>query len=198
VRLFYANRNHDSVIFAEALAALQDRYPNRFTLQHHLDEESGIVTPAQVDSFVAGAGDADLYICGPGPFMDTVEATLLAAGVPRDRVHLERFKVAATPAVPREEADDVVTEEVTIQLDRRTTKVSYARGDTLLQTARMAGLRAPSSCETGSCGTCMARLTEGTARMLNNNALTEDEVNEGWVLTCQSLPTSRTVRVVYE
>jgi len=91
-----------------------------------------------------------------------------------------------------------VTEEVTVELDGRAVSVSYCHGDTLLQTARMAGLQAPSSCEVGNCGTCMARLTEGSARMLNNDALDEDEVNEGWVLTCQSLPTSRTVRVVYE
>ncbi|OBJ88673.1 2Fe-2S iron-sulfur cluster-binding protein [Mycobacterium asiaticum] len=88
--------------------------------------------------------------------------------------------------------------QVTIDLDGRTTAVSYSRGDTLLQTARMAGLSPPSSCEVGSCGTCMARLTEGGARMLNNDALEEDEVAEGWVLTCQALPTTPTVRVVYE
>jgi ferredoxin len=93
---------------------------------------------------------------------------------------------------------EAVTEEVTIELDRRTTTVTYSRGETLLQTARMAGLNPPSSCEVGSCGTCMARLTEGCARMLNNDALEEDEVEEGWVLTCQALPTSRIVRVVYE
>ena len=60
------------------------------------------------------------------------------------------------------------------------------------------GLNAPSSCETGSCGTCMARLTDGSARMINNDALTDEEVAEGWVLTCQSLPTSDSVMVVYE
>jgi ferredoxin len=92
----------------------------------------------------------------------------------------------------------VVTEEVTIELDGRTTTVPYTAGDTLLQTARMVGLSPPSSCEVGSCGTCMARLTEGCARMINNDALEDDEVAEGWVLTCQGLPTSRTVRVVYE
>jgi ferredoxin len=92
----------------------------------------------------------------------------------------------------------VVTEKVTIELDRGTTTVAYSAGDTLLQTARMAGLSPPSSCEVGSCGTCMARLTEGCARMLNNDALEDDEVEEGWVLTCQALPTSPTVRVVYE
>ncbi|ORB76162.1 ferredoxin [Mycobacterium scrofulaceum] len=104
---------------------------------------------------------------------------------------------ATTGAESPEQVGDV-TEEVTIELDRRTITVSYNAGDTLLQTARMAGLAAPSSCETGSCATCMARLTQGSARMLNNDALDEDEVGDGWVLTCQALPTSRAVRVVYE
>ena len=196
-RLFYANRNRDAVIFADELASLRERYPDRFALQHHLDDESGIVTPAEVGSFVASARDAEFYICGPGPFMDTVESALSAAGVPADRVHLERFEVGTAPTEPPD-AGAGVTEEVTIELDRRTTTVPYCQGDTLLQTARMAGLSAPSSCETGICGTCMARLTEGSARMLNNDALDDDEVNDGWVLTCQSLPTSPTVRVVYE
>jgi ferredoxin len=92
----------------------------------------------------------------------------------------------------------VATEEVVIELDRRTTTAIYRTGDTLLQTARSAGLQAPYSCETGSCGTCMARIVEGSARMVNNDALEDDEVAEGWVLTCQALPTSPAVRVVYE
>ncbi len=71
-------------------------------------------------------------------------------------------------------------------------------GDTLLQTARSAGLQAPYSCETGSCGTCMARITEGSARMVNNDALEDDEVAEGFVLTCQALPTSPTIRLTYD
>ena len=90
------------------------------------------------------------------------------------------------------------TEKVVIELNRGTTTTAYREGDTLLQTARIAGLHAPYSCETGSCGTCMARVVEGSARMVNNDALEDDEVAEGWVLTCQALPTSRTVRVVYE
>ncbi len=95
-------------------------------------------------------------------------------------------------------AEDLVTGEVTVELDQRVVTVPYCRGDTLLQTARMVGLNPPSSCEIGSCGTCMARLTEGSARMVNNDALDAEELDEGWVLTCQALPTSRTVRVVYE
>jgi ferredoxin len=95
-------------------------------------------------------------------------------------------------------ATETVPEEVTIQLDRRTSAVPYRAGNTVLQTARLAGLQAPSSCETGSCATCMARVVEGSVRMINNDALTEDEVADGWILTCQSIPTSRSVRVVYE
>jgi 3-ketosteroid 9alpha-monooxygenase subunit B len=90
------------------------------------------------------------------------------------------------------------TESVVIDLYGKKTTADYRSGNTLLQTARMAGLSAPSSCETGSCGTCMARIVAGSARMLNNDALDDDEVAEGWVLTCQSLPTSQTVHVAYE
>lgn len=93
---------------------------------------------------------------------------------------------------------DTLTEEVTIQLDRRTTVLPYRAGNTVLETARLAGLSPPSSCELGSCATCMARVAEGSVRMINNEALDEAEVSDGWVLTCQSLPTSRAVRVVYE
>ena len=117
-RLFYANRNRDSVIFDAALAEVRDRHPGRFALQHHLDEASGIVTPGQVETFIVHAGDADYYICGPGPFMDTVETTLRAAAVPAERVYLERFSAAPTPLAFTIDPGGVVTEEVIIELDR--------------------------------------------------------------------------------
>ncbi len=194
--MFYANRSRDSVIFADALTRLADEHADRLVVVHHIDDDSGVVTPSAVESFVADTGAADYYICGPGPFMDTVEATVLESGVPRERVHLERFSVEPAPADAADSSGQ--TEEVVIELDRTTTTAGYRAGNTLLQTARIAGLRAPSSCETGSCGTCMARVVSGSARMLNNDALDDDEVAEGWVLTCQSLPTSRSVHVVYE
>ena len=90
------------------------------------------------------------------------------------------------------------TDEVVIDLDGKTTTAKYRPGDTLLQTARSQALQAPYSCETGSCGTCMGQILEGSARMVNNDALDDDEVAEGYVLTCQALPTSRTVRVTYD
>ena len=197
-RLFYANRSLDSVIFRDALADLTDTHSSRLEVHHHLDDLDGVVSPLRIADFIdaGGQADTDYYVCGPAPFMDTVEKVLLDAGVPKQQVHLERFSVAPIP--PPDPAEPVVTQEVTIELGRTITTAPYRAGNTLLQTARLAGLKAPSSCETGSCGTCMAQVVEGSARMANNDALDDDEVAEGWVVTCQALPTSRTVKVVYE
>lgn len=200
IRLFYANRARDSAIFARALDDLADAHPDRLVIDYHFDDDSGVVTPSAIERFidpVDPVDSADYYICGPALFMDTVEAAVLASGAPAARVHLERFSVAQV-APDGTEACGEATEEVVIELDRGRTTAEYRAGNTLLQTARLAGLRAPSSCETGSCGTCMARVVAGSARMLNNDALDDDEVEEGWVLTCQSLPTSRKVHIVYE
>ncbi|TAM64715.1 MAG: ferredoxin--NADP reductase [Mycobacterium sp.] len=196
-RLFYANRNREAVIFDGALESLERRHTDRFVRHHHLDDQNGFATPADIAAFVHNVDDADFYICGPNEFMDTVRTALCAAGVPTGRLHIEHFDVNDVAAVAPPDTD-VVTDEVTIVLDGSTTTAPYYAGNTLLQTARMAGLRAPSSCEIGSCGTCMARLTEGGARMINNDALDPDEVEDGWVLTCQALPTTPTLRVVYE
>ncbi|ORA16602.1 ferredoxin--NADP reductase [Mycobacterium arosiense] len=196
-RLFYANRSRDAVIFDDALASLATQHADRFVLHHHLDDNSGFVTRADVEAFIRDAGDANVYICGPNAFMETVRNALGATGTPADRLHIEHFDVNDVAAAAPTDTE-VVTDEVTIVLDGATTTARYDPGNTLLQTARMAGLRAPSSCEIGSCGTCMGRLTQGSARMINNDALDPDEVADGWVLTCQALPTSPTVRVVYE
>ena len=91
-----------------------------------------------------------------------------------------------------------VGSQVTIDLAGRVDTAEHRPGTTILQTARQMGMAPPFSCEAGSCATCMARLVEGTVDMFVNNALDDDEVAEGWVLTCQSVPTSPSVHVVYE
>jgi ferredoxin len=99
-------------------------------------------------------------------------------------------------------ADPVPTEEaggeVTIRLDRKTVSVSRMPGETLLESARRAGLTPPFSCEAGNCGTCMAKLTNGSATMRVNDALMDDEVEDGYVLTCQAVPDTANVTVDYE
>jgi ferredoxin len=85
-----------------------------------------------------------------------------------------------------------------IRLDGRKHAVAYQPGDTLLETARRAGLSPPFSCQKGECATCMAFLVEGAVAMRANNALDADEVAQGWILTCQAVPTSREIVVDYD
>jgi 3-ketosteroid 9alpha-monooxygenase subunit B len=205
VRLLYANRNAESVIFAEELDALTCTHPNRLEVVHHLDVEHGFVHSDLVTQFVDGDVDADFYVCGPAPFMDVVEDALAVLHVPSDHVFIERFAFASAalrdepPATPATlPGDDAETETVVIVLEGTTHALQYHAGETFLETARRAGLRAPFSCEAGSCATCMARVVEGEVAMRLNNALTPEEVAEGWVLTCQGFPASPAVTVVYE
>ena len=90
------------------------------------------------------------------------------------------------------------TESVVIRLGRRTHTLPYRAGDTVLETARRAGLHPPSQCEAGNCATCMAHLDAGSVHMRVNDALTVEDVEEGWILTCQSLPTSTEIVVDYD
>jgi ferredoxin len=87
---------------------------------------------------------------------------------------------------------------VTILLDRKKVSVPLVPGETLLETARRAGLEPPFSCEAGNCGTCMARLVEGHVTMRVNDALEDDEVADGYILTCQSVPDTESITVHYE
>ena len=87
---------------------------------------------------------------------------------------------------------------VTIVLDRKKVSVAQVPNETLLESARRAGLTPPFSCEAGNCATCMAKLTEGRATMRVNDALTDEEVADGYILTCQGVPDTPSVTVVYD
>jgi len=196
VRLLYANRDREATIFRAELDALAARHPGRLEVAHRLDVEDGFLDAAAVAPFVTAG--AEFYVCGPAPFMDIVEDALVAGGIDGARIHIERF----TPAPPPDEAaetedDSAAPVQVTVELDGRTDSVDHRAGTTILQTARQMGMTPPYSCESGNCATCMAKLVEGTVSMFVNDVLTDEEVADGWVLTCQSVPTSPTVRVVY-
>jgi ferredoxin-NADP reductase len=195
IALVYANRGPDSVIFAAELERLRAASGGRLWLHHHLDSERGFLDAAACAGLVGGRAHADFYVCGPGPYMDTVEAGLAMRGVARKQLLIERFVVPGdVPAL----SENSATETLVIRLDRRRHSVRYQLGDTILDAARRAGLNPPFSCESGSCATCMAKLDEGRASMRVNNALSADEVEAGWVLTCQAIPTSRSVVVNYD
>jgi ferredoxin-NADP reductase len=201
-QLLYANRDVESVIFDNGLETLAAAYPGRLLTTHHLDSDRGFITAADLEPFIDAALSADVFICGPAPFMDLIESTLLARGVPEQRIHIERFTVttpndAAEPATGETDTASIAPAQVTIELEGKTGTTTHHPGATILQTARQMGMTPPFSCEAGNCATCMAKLTEGEVKMHANDALFEDEVADGWILTCQSVPTTPTVHVIY-
>jgi len=197
VRLLCADKDRASAIFDAVLDDLVTRYPDRLSLVRHIDDERGLIDPAAVVDFVGADSDADCYICGPEGFMSVVTSALPGPG----KVFIEDFDAAPQPhtaeaAAPAEAEDTGGT--ITIHLDRKKAEVPRRDNETLLESARRAGLSPPFSCEAGNCGTCMARLSEGSATMKANDALEEDEVDDGYVLTCQAIPDTPSVTVHYE
>ncbi len=195
ILLVYANRSAGSIIFRAELDRLQAEHRDRLTVHHHLDDERGFLTADDCAAFARDLAHADFYICGPGAYMDTVEAGLSALGVSSAQRFIERFVVPDGAAVTTRAP---TPDEIAIKLDRRKHTVKYHAGDTVLQTARRGGLRPPSSCEQGNCATCMAHLDAGSVTMRVNNALSDDELADGWILTCQSIPTSAEISVSYD
>ena len=217
VRVLSANRDSESVIFGAALEALAAAHPGRLEVRHHLDVNSGLVTKAEILDFTGGDRDADFYLCGPEPFMDLIERVLRAQGVDAARILTERFnpaaddealllRGAAPPYPPGEKAGDEEAEEnkdeaggtITITLEGKTRRVDRVAGLTLLLHARRGGLTPPFSCESGNCATCIGHVTSGEVKMRINNALDDDEIADGWVLTCQSEPVTPDVTVTYD
>ncbi len=198
IMLVYANRSNDSVIFGDELERLRATSDGRLTVHRHLDSEHGLLDAARCAALVEGLALADFYVCGPGPYMDVVTAGLAHGGVNSEQVFIERFEVPPVGERDDEAAEPSVTERLVIRLDRRKHALRYQPGDTILEAARRGGLQPPFSCEAGSCATCMAHLDQGAVAMRVNNALSVDEVEEGWILTCQAVPTSAEVVVDYD
>jgi 3-ketosteroid 9alpha-monooxygenase subunit B len=199
VRLLYANRDGDSIIFRAELDALAQRHPERLRLVHRLDAVEGFADAAAVRRHAEGARAADCYVCGPGPFMDLVERTLLDLGVPGERIFIERFEYAHD-GTPRDVAPAPAgpgAPHASIRLDGAEREIDLLPDETIVQAARRAGLDPPTSCEEGYCGCCMAWLREGEGAMKANDVLTPAQLAEGWILTCQFVPGSPRVKVEY-
>jgi 3-ketosteroid 9alpha-monooxygenase subunit B len=192
VRILCADRDRASVIFETVIDELVERYPDRLSVDRHIDVEHGLLVPDAVTKFVGGDTNAECYVCGPEGFMAVVRSALPEGA----RVLVEDFD--ASPPVKAAATEVVAGGTVTIHLERKKVSVPQVAGETLLETARRAGLSPPFSCEAGNCGTCMALLTEGSATMRTNDVLEEDELADGYILTCQAVPDTESVTVVYE
>ncbi|HUB57045.1 MAG TPA: ferredoxin--NADP reductase [Mycobacterium sp.] len=196
VRILCADRDRASVIFEAAIDELVERYPGRLSVDRHIDAEQGLLDSDAVTKFVGNDTDADCYVCGPEGFMAVVRSALPDGA----RVLVEDFDASppVKAAAPDTPATGAAEATVTIHLERKKVSVPQVAGETLLETARRAGLSPPFSCEAGNCGTCMALLKEGSATMRANDVLEEDELADGYILTCQAVPDTESVTVIYE
>ena len=200
MKLVYANRDEKSVIFRDELARLSREYPDRLEVVHWLDSVQGLPSGAQIAALAHGSEQSECFVCGPSVFMDATAAALRGLGVPNARLHIERFV-----SLP-EDADDApaVTVDtsaprttITVELDGATHEVSGTSGELLIESLENAGLSPPFSCRAGACAACMCHLEEGDVELVHNHVLSEQEMNEGWILACQAVPTSPKVRVKY-
>jgi ring-1,2-phenylacetyl-CoA epoxidase subunit PaaE len=212
VTLVYANRTPRSVMFLEEVEDLKDRYPERFHLIHVLSREpqevelfSGRLDAARMqrllDSLIPPADVDEWFLCGPYEMVSSLRSQLLAGGVPKRAVHAEVFHVESRPAPRRTPVASAEAggSEMTISLDgRRSTFPLAPGGPSVLEAALSVRADAPFACKRGVCGTCRAKVVEGAVEMDTNWALEPDEVERGYVLTCQSHPTSEKVVLDYD
>lgn len=196
VRLMCADRDPASAIFEYALDALAEHYPGRLNVTRHFDERRGFLDELAVRSFVGDDVTADCYVCGPRGFMDLIESALPGPG----RCYTERFDHVdqMAPSAADTAGHDSTVATLTIVLDGQTSTIASAPGETVLQSAVRAGLDPPFSCEVGECATCMARVSDGRAPMRMNEVLTAEEMDDGYVLTCQAVPETSSVTVCYD
>ncbi len=209
VTVIYANRTSKSVMFLDDLHDLKDRFPTRLQLIHVLTREAQDVEllSGRLDAERLGRildafdieGD-DYYLCGPHQMIVDLRDALAARGA--GRVHFELFHadpVPSTPAARIEGGDATGAAAVTIRLDGRSSTFNLRPdGPPVLEAALQERSDLPCACKGGVCGTCRARLVEGTVQMDANYALEPEEVARGYVLTCQSHPTAAEVVLDYD
>ncbi|MEW2376834.1 1,2-phenylacetyl-CoA epoxidase subunit PaaE [Micromonospora sp. NPDC047812] len=208
--LVYGNRTANTVMFAEELADLKDRWPTRLHLVHVLSREqgespllSGRIDADRLgrllDTVVPGDTVDEWFLCGPYDMVVDAREVLAARGVPESAVHTELFHVAEAPAPPRRPADEPGGgAEVTILLDGRSSRFTMRRDERVLDAALKVRGELPYACKGGVCSTCKAKVVDGAVTMARNYALEPDEVAAGYVLTCQSSPTTDRLTVDYD
>lgn len=216
--LVYGNRSMATVMFNEALQDLKDRFPERLTLIHILSRQAQEVELLQgridadkvraiINALLPVASMDEVFICGPEAMIEATEAALLAAGVPARQLHAERFTSptleALTPAArqaagARHEQGAAGQVALTVVLDGKEHALQMSPGQHVLDVALAAGLDLPYSCKGGVCCTCRAKVMQGSVEMDKNFGLEAWESAQGFVLSCQSRPTSDRVTVSYD
>ncbi len=211
ITLIYANKNEESTIFKKELDEITSKHPN-LKVMYVFDQpqtkindlQTGIITPEKALALVESIGgkNADEYfICGPGPMMENVKVSLEKLNIAKEKIHIEYFN-AVVDAVAKAEntvTGAAVNSKITIiQYGIETQLQLNTNAESILDAAIEAGVDAPFSCKGAVCCTCRAKILEGKVKMDANFALTDAEVEQGYVLTCQSHPLTERVVVDFD
>ena len=206
--LTYGNKTPEDTIFFNDLIALQNEFPNRLTVQFvysQCNEEDALFGRIErpVVNYVlkTKCNDATVdafYLCGPETMIKTATLALTENGVPENNIRYELF----TPSTEDTDSSEVTAREgeteVTVLVDDEETVFTMPHKKTVLQAALDEDIDAPYSCQGGICSSCIAKLTEGKVTMVKNNILTDSELEQGYILTCQSHPTTPSIYVDYD
>jgi len=214
--LVYGNKNRNTIIFREAIEGLKNSYMQRMRVYHVLSRErmdvplfNGRITAEKVRAFFDSLIDInkidEVFICGPEEMLLSVRKKLQDMGMATEKIHIELFTSPDQPKTSHEKwvrehkADDGKSSKVRVKLDGVTFEMDLPyNGDSILDAALKHGADLPYACKGGVCSTCRAKLTEGEVVMETNYALEKDEVAKGYILTCQSHPTTEKVVVDFD
>jgi ring-1,2-phenylacetyl-CoA epoxidase subunit PaaE len=213
ITLVYANRDEDSVIFSTEIQKIASENTDRVKVLNVYDNpktqvsdlQKGLLSVDRVKAIIENYGgvNADEYfICGPGPMMENIKQALETLKIANEKIHIEYFSAvvdAVNKAAGNEPTGADVNSEITvIQYGIETTMKLNTSGLTILDAAIDAGVDAPFSCKGAVCCTCRAKVIEGKAKMDNNFSLTDAEVEEGFILTCQAHPLTEKLVVDFD
>ena len=214
VYMVFGNRSEETIIFKEELKQLEETYKDRFVLSQTLSRpksswsdlwktpnnkfRKGRIDSECVERFVKEhppyAQNAEYYICGPVNMIDNTVKALEKIDVPYERIFIESFGGS--------EINDTIegfeNANLKASIKGEIIHVNISKGKTILRVLIDAGKEPPYSCEGGVCSTCICKIKKGKVHMKNNLALSDKEVGEGYVLSCQSIPLTEEIEVIYE
>lgn len=214
--LVYANRDEENIIFGKELDTMESNSDGKLKIIHSLDNPlknweglKGHLTSEKIADIVKDElgfnyPTAHYYTCGPRPMMDLVLTSLTSMGVRDENVNIEYFSAAikeekAEPSISEENySDEIIERTVQIEVYGQQKDVIVKPEQTILIAAQEAGLDPPYSCTVGVCTTCRARLRSGKASMEEREGLSDSEIEEGFILTCQAHPLTDGVDLVFE
>ena len=203
--LVYGNKTLNDTIFYNELIQLQKQYKERLHLQFVFSESNednalfGRIGTSVVNYTLNKIDGANaFYICGPESMIHTVSDTLIEKGIAKDSIKFELFTAPVDAAEADIEGVQDGNTTVTVLVDDEESSFLMPQSKTILESALENKIDAPYSCQGGICSSCIARITSGKAVMRQNNILTDSELAEGLILTCQAQPTTSTVSIDYD